>query len=275
MLRRFVLLAILLPLIACGAPVAAVPTIAPTAALCGPQAAAFITAIQPIISEWSDASTLAGNTARASLSPQIEKLQEIRRRVEALDVPACASPARDHFVNGMNAAINGYLAFQRQDAETEVNDYFAIGMAEIEAFTKSLALLPTVDTLPPAVMVTGGLGVSHDTFIAAFPTRTFTPRTIGSVTGWTSRADDNTFIEIYGPASNLVYATYNGAAKQDSQVDMETLLATVLPDWSDGKTWLAAAMKDSTSAAASTAIGGRVVRLDRSIGVPELTITAP
>ena len=175
----------------------------------------------------------------------------------------------------MNATIDGYLAFQRQELDTNVNAYFAVGVAEVESFRAALAQLPTAESLPAATIFTDGLGISHDTFVAAFPSRTFEERTIYGFTGWTSSEKDQSTVEIYGPEDNIVYTAYNGLYPPYGTADMEVLLATTLPEWKEAKEWLAAAIKLPAKTPSITAVNGRVVNFQKADGYVGLTVIVP
>ena len=74
--------------------------------------------------EWDDAVRLADSTPRGSLAPQIAKMQEVRRKVQAQEWPGCGQAAYGLLVKGMDQQIDGFIAFLRQEADykTKIQD---------------------------------------------------------------------------------------------------------------------------------------------------------
>lgn len=75
--------------------------------------------------QWFDALRLATSTPRIGLAGPMGSLQSIRQNVEQIDVPACLAPNKNHLLKGMNEAIDGMLAFMRND----------MGKYELDAYT--------------------------------------------------------------------------------------------------------------------------------------------
>lgn len=100
----------------------------------------YLTRVQPILDRWDDANAVASSSSRIALSGPLAELQAIRRDAIELAVPTCANEAHKHLVAYMNATIEGYLAFARQDdASVELYLDTAITLqdnffAEIEKF---------------------------------------------------------------------------------------------------------------------------------------------
>lgn len=68
-------------------------------------------AVDDLYVRWQDASTVAGTTSRIALSMPVATMQAIKREVENLIVPPCLAAGKTELVKGMQATIDGYLAF--------------------------------------------------------------------------------------------------------------------------------------------------------------------
>lgn len=79
--------------------------------------------------QWIDALRLATNTPRIGLAGPIGSLQAIRQGVQQLEVPSCLAQNKQHLISGMNEALEGMLAFMRND----------LGKYELEDFTTKKA----------------------------------------------------------------------------------------------------------------------------------------
>jgi len=77
----------------------------------------YLDLIEPYYEQWADVAKLAASTPRIALAPSIERLQEIRREVAALDVPECAEFTHESLVEFMSAQIDGFLAFLGDDED--------------------------------------------------------------------------------------------------------------------------------------------------------------
>ena len=67
--------------------------------------------LDDVMSRWSDASIVAGSTARIALSTPVKDLQSIRREAEKLTVTPCLTRAQANMLVGMDAEILGYIKF--------------------------------------------------------------------------------------------------------------------------------------------------------------------
>jgi hypothetical protein len=121
----FALLAIIGTLSSCGTPKPTpTPTVPPTPTP-GCDAAAIVTFLNEfdrLIGEWDDTNALAASTARIALSPIIQSLQDIKRRVGDLDAPCKeAEDLRAVTVTYMDFVVSAYLSFisDRPDAEVK------------------------------------------------------------------------------------------------------------------------------------------------------------
>lgn len=75
--------------------------------------------LDEIMARWSDASIVAGSTARIALSPAVKDLQSIRREAEKLTVTPCLTRAQANMLVGMDAEILGYIKFMG-DAKADI-----------------------------------------------------------------------------------------------------------------------------------------------------------
>jgi len=130
------------------APVAEVATVAEVAAPtvdphvgCADEAAPFLTDVQKLADEWDDANTLAGSTPRASLPPQIDKLQALRRQTKALEAPECAFLVKQRLIDSMDNTINGYIAFLAQKPDSDVSKLFDQASRSLADFFREVQAL--------------------------------------------------------------------------------------------------------------------------------------
>lgn len=101
---------------------------------CYKQAEVFITQLDPLLEEWSDAITVASSTSRIALSPTVSNLQTIRREVSNLTPPDCAMEAQELLVSHMDYMIDGFLSFMADEEEFTVNSYFDVGTTKLDDF---------------------------------------------------------------------------------------------------------------------------------------------
>ena len=148
-MKRAMLIGIMsLWLVACGT-TAATLTPAPTAT---PAPTPTITPIPPCTTndgkkvydllvqfaqEWDDAAQLVNNTPRTTLAPQIARMQEVRRKVQAQAWPRCGQAAYTLLVEAMDQTIDGAIAFlgQRPNYAAQIqagNATFAAFFAELQ-----------------------------------------------------------------------------------------------------------------------------------------------
>jgi hypothetical protein len=78
------------------------------------QVLAFIRDLEPKIATWDDAERLARSTARIALSPQVQRLQSLRREVQQMQLFGCMHDAREKLLAYMDIRIDTYLAFMSQ-----------------------------------------------------------------------------------------------------------------------------------------------------------------
>lgn len=86
----------------------------------------FTDSLIAILREWDDTELLAGQTARIALSPQVERLQTLHRRLEDVQPPECGVTLRAKTLQYMEKTIVGYLLFmdskQESSAKAALNE---------------------------------------------------------------------------------------------------------------------------------------------------------
>ena len=78
---------------------------------------------EAILHEWDDANQLASRTARIAISQPVSKLQDIRRKAQAVVPPTSAKATHEDLLSYMDAVIDGYLEFMgghNKQAETSL-----------------------------------------------------------------------------------------------------------------------------------------------------------
>ncbi len=108
---------------------------------CRYQSRSYVAGLKPLITEWDDANQLAGQTSRIALSPQIARLQELRRRAADLPGPSCINEVRTLATEYMDATIDSYLSFMAQDPDMTVNNAFIQAQTKQSAFVLAYAKL--------------------------------------------------------------------------------------------------------------------------------------
>jgi len=87
--------------------------------------------------QWMDALRLATSTPRIGLAGPMGTLQAIRQGVRQLEVPECLAQNKQHLITGMNEAMDGMLAFMRNDmGKYELDDFTT---QKVQAMTVSFA----------------------------------------------------------------------------------------------------------------------------------------
>lgn len=153
--NRLLFAFVLLFLAACGsAPLAVTPTSQPASTptlTCTDHAGPFKT----LAKQWDDANTLASQSPRMSLAPQIAELQKIRRDTEALTASECTKGAQTALVQSVDATIEGYLAFLGQQPDTTVQIHFASAQNAMleyqDELLKASGITPPPRTLLPLI----------------------------------------------------------------------------------------------------------------------------
>lgn len=119
---------------------------------CRSAAVAYQDEAEPIVSEWDDAMKLVEQTPRMQLAEQINNLQEIKRKADAVKVPECAKDAHPHLIASMEASIDGLIAFMGQKSDATV--YKHIETASDEMSLYELELVKATRPVPTETPVT-------------------------------------------------------------------------------------------------------------------------
>lgn len=158
MLKRLVVVVFTLALIACS-----VPSI-------GCDSVAVANTFKPLTTEWADAVALASSAPRVSLADPVAKLQEIRRRTQALTVPACGEDAKVSLLASMDSTIEGFLGFLSNQPEATTQQHFATAAVHMQDFQGRVLSLAS-----PDVAAQSTAGAIERTNIALTPTATTVP----------------------------------------------------------------------------------------------------
>jgi hypothetical protein len=91
-----------------------------------------------IFVRWTDADNLAKSTPRVGLAAQIQTLQQIKRDSQKITVPTCLQNARDELGQGMDNAINAYIAFMGQEDDAVVNQNFTFATNNLKNYSTEI-----------------------------------------------------------------------------------------------------------------------------------------
>lgn len=262
MKRAFLLVSVLALawLAACGAPPqAAAPTAAPPtpAPRCADEAAPFITDARTTLREWRDAMTLAGNTARIALSPQIERLQSLRRTVEGWTPAPCARRVQRLMVDAMNGGIKGYLDFAAQESDLLVQVELDGAREQMDIVERALGMLASGNE--PAGPVS--LELVRQTFTG----RNFEERTLRDGNSAHSALGAESSVEVFGPADDLSHLTFSvSGAPEVAQAAIAEVAGVLAPGWEDHTAWIEANVTDKMGSNATVFEAGmRIVQIRR------------
>jgi hypothetical protein len=226
----------------------------PLAASCLKESKDFIAAISPLHQKWEDATKLAGSTPRAALASQINTLQEIRREVQAVDVPECSQVVKDNLVASMDSGIDAYLAFLGQKKDYEVAYQFELASHQLELFTKNLKHLTADESFEPVFTSFGPVTEAEKTYenekyvvMVAFPD------------------DAPTFIQVHYfdfPDSKPIEEVFT------------TFIQQALPDWTEGKTWLESSVStvQNTGLSKTIIVGNRLITIRHDEGTDSIIL---
>ena len=96
-------------------------------------------ALEPLLEEWDDAVSIAGQTARGSLSSVLFKLQDVRRRTKHLEIAECFEDAHPSLVKHMDFTIEAFLAFMGDAHERAVDILFDDAQTSYETYLLKLS----------------------------------------------------------------------------------------------------------------------------------------
>jgi len=77
---------------------------------------ADINAIKKLDSEWGEAVSVAGVTSRIALATPVQKLMEIKRKMEELPATGCSAPVKEAELKKMKATAQSFLEFMENSA---------------------------------------------------------------------------------------------------------------------------------------------------------------
>ena len=106
-------------------------------------------AVDDLLGRWEDAMKVAGSTARMALSTPVGVLQSIKREAEQLTVPPCLDGGKTELVKAMEASVEGYLIFMRNEAQLGnelAKGYFDQAGASMDAFKNARLACPVPDS---------------------------------------------------------------------------------------------------------------------------------
>lgn len=136
--RRIILFVLLLVLAGCGeaATVAVAPTPAATelpaptpTPTCQQLAQVYDDEIKLVLSSWNDAQKIVDASPRMSLATPLATLQTIKRDTAAKIVPSCIEQTHGILLQWMDATIEGYLVFLRNEGQPVVDAQFEVASA--------------------------------------------------------------------------------------------------------------------------------------------------
>ncbi len=94
-------------------------------AACQEQVKSYAQQINPITTEWGEATKRAGSASGATLAPEIDGLQAIRQRTDGVTVPECARDAHGLLTRSMDMEIQGFRDTMAQKPATTVQQEFS------------------------------------------------------------------------------------------------------------------------------------------------------
>lgn len=106
--------------------------------------------VDDLLSRWDDAVRVAGSTSRMSLATPVGMLQAMKREAEQLTVPPCLDSGKAELVKAMEASVEGYLAFMRNEAKLGdmlAQVYLVKAEESMKAFKNARLACPVPDGL--------------------------------------------------------------------------------------------------------------------------------
>lgn len=84
----------------------------------------FYNSMQILFAQWDAGMKMALPLPPESLGPAIEKLQEVQRKMMAVDAPPCLRAAHDTTIKAMDEAIKAYLGMLANEPASVVEEHF-------------------------------------------------------------------------------------------------------------------------------------------------------
>ena len=85
---------------------------------------AGITAMTDVLSDFQKDVQIAGSMPRIALGPALQSLNEDRKALEDVEVPACLQPAKENLQTSFDRAITGFTDFLEEKSDTVVQKDF-------------------------------------------------------------------------------------------------------------------------------------------------------
>ena len=91
-----------------------------------------------INNDWISAVELASSTSRINLSGPVSNLQNIKKQVSDLDVPACMLESQVYLYSAVDYSIDAFFAFMGEESDTVVGNKFDTSVTYIERYRKAI-----------------------------------------------------------------------------------------------------------------------------------------
>jgi hypothetical protein len=114
------------------------PTPTKTGAACLTDATPFLNELAPLMQEWRDITALTAGASNAELGGLIARMQDVRRRADALQAPECALDVQEHLSRALDLAIRAYNAARQGLPGEQVQDQFAQSDIFFNAYRNTL-----------------------------------------------------------------------------------------------------------------------------------------
>lgn len=100
------------------------PTPTKTGEACLTDATPFLNELAPLMQEWRDITALTAGASSAELGGLIARMQDVRRRTDTLQAPACALDVQEHLSRALDLAIRAYNGARQGLPGDQVQDLF-------------------------------------------------------------------------------------------------------------------------------------------------------
>lgn len=98
----------------------------------------YLDAVVPLFTQWNDQLIVANSTGRISLSGPISNLQTTKREFLAIEHPVCLNSAHNSVSKGMNAVIDGFVAFMSNNEINLASTQIKAGSNDIDTGIDSM-----------------------------------------------------------------------------------------------------------------------------------------
>ena len=218
------------------------PTLSPTPNPCTPtNAPGTAKQFANLMREFDDTSYVASFTSKDQLVEPILKLQDVRRRVQAIDAPPCMKDLRKFQIDYMNGVINALAHFlggaKGEQVQAEIAATRSLRLQYEQEFAKVLGVtyVPPPTTTPRPTQPSATPAPTNS---PAQPTPTSTPTaaspTVTVVERANLRAGPGTDFELIATLNSGETAAAIGRTEEDDWIQVE------FPAAPNGKAWLLA-----------------------------------